>query len=304
MDGASKFVQGDVKVGILITIINLVGGFIIGMVMRGESFDVALKTYSLLTIGDGLVGQIPSLLMTTATGIIVTRSVSEDALPDEIAKQMTMQPRALYISAGALLLSALIPGFPKISIILLASGLAGMAYLVDRSKKEEEEKKVETERTSAARDKKPETVMPQVSIDTLEVEIGYGLIPLVDPNQGGILLDRITNIRRQCALNMGLIVPPVRIRDNINLEPNMYSILVRGVEVGAAYLQVGKMMAMDSGSVIEKIAGDEFTEPVFGLKAIWIDLSSATLLNVTVYRCGLSDHDRHSSDRADQETCP
>jgi flagellar biosynthesis protein FlhA len=277
MDGASKFVSGDVKVGIIITIINLIGGFIIGMVQRGETFEVALRTYSLLSIGDGLVAQIPSLLTTTATGIIVTRAVSNENFGDQIADQMTSQPRALYITAGALAASILIPGFPKIPLLLLAVGLASLGYLLTQSREEEREHRETEAKHAAVKDSKPESVLPLIQIDPLEVEIGYNLIPLVDPEQGGTLLDRITNIRRRSALDMGLIVPPIRIRDNMELEPEMYSILIKGVEVGRGILQVGKLMAMDSGDIKEKIDGVEFIEPVFNLNAIWIDTDSRDL---------------------------
>lgn len=272
MDGASKFVQGDVKVGIVITIINVIGGFVIGMVMRGETFDVAVQTYTLLTVGDGLVGQIPSLLITTATGVIVTRAVSKNSLTDDISEQFSAQPRALMIAAAAMGASALIPGFPKISIIMLSAGLGTLGYVLNQTKKEEADR-VHTEQIEdEKRDKKPESVMPYVNVDAMEVEIGYSLIPLVDPDQGGTLLDRITNIRRISAINMGLIVPPIRIRDNMELEPDQYSILIRGVEIAGGGLEVGKLMAMDSGNVIEKIEGSaEMIEPVFGLKAVWID---------------------------------
>jgi flagellar biosynthesis protein FlhA len=271
MDGASKFVQGDVKVGIIITVINIVGGFIIGMVQRNESFDVALRTYTLLSIGDGLVSQIPSLLITTATGIIVTRAVSNENFGDQISQQLSAQPRALYITAGALAAGILIPGFPKISLILLSGSLAGLAYLLTQTQQEELQHKEIEARQAAAKESKPESVLPLIQIDPLEVEIGYNLIPLVDPEQGGTLLDRITNIRRRSALDMGLIVPPIRIRDNMELEPEVYSILIKGVEVGRGKLQVGKLMAMDSGDVREKITGVEFIEPVFNLNAIWIE---------------------------------
>jgi flagellar biosynthesis protein FlhA len=270
MDGASKFVQGDVRVGLIITIINIIGGFIIGMAMRGEPFSVALKTYTMLSIGDGLVSQIPSLLITTATGVIVTRAVSENTLPKELSTQLSSQPRALMMTAAALGASALIPGFPKISILLIAGGLGIMGYLLNQA---EHEAGAQTQmgEQEAAKDNKPESVMPLVNVDALEVEIGYSLIPLVDPEQGGTLLDRITNIRRMSAINMGLIVPPIRIRDNMELEPSVYSILIKGVEVGNGVLEVGKLMAMDSGEVNEKIEGAEFVEPAFGLTAIWID---------------------------------
>ncbi|MGV7928933.1 MAG: flagellar biosynthesis protein FlhA [Spirochaetota bacterium] len=271
MDGASKFVQGDVKVGIVIIIINIIGGFIIGMVMRGEPFDVALRTYTLLSIGDGLVAQIPSLLITTATGIIVTRAISDENLGDDLAKQLSQQPRALMITAGALGLSALIPGFPKFSVLLLAAGLGALGYLLNQTREEQSEKARVEEKQAALKEHKPESVISLIQVDPLEVEIGYSLIPLVDPEQGGTLLDRITNIRRRSALEMGLIVPPIRIRDNMELESSSYSILIKGVEVGGGLLQVGRLMAMDSGEVVEKIDGSEFTEPVFGLKAIWVD---------------------------------
>lgn len=270
MDGASKFVQGDVKVGIVITIINIIGGFIIGMVIRGESFDVALKTYTLLSIGDGLVNQIPSLLITTATGIIVTRAVSDENLGSDLVKQFSTQPRAFYITAGALAIAALIPGFPKFSMIIISAGLAFLGYVITKDQKEAKDSTEKKEKEASLKEHKPESVLPLINVDPLEVEIGYNLIPLVDPDQGGTLLDRITNIRRRSALDMGLIVPPIRIRDNMELEPETYSILIKGVEVGGGKLQIGKLMAMDPGDVTEKIQGHEFVEPVFGLKAIWI----------------------------------
>ncbi len=271
MDGASKFVQGDVKVGIIITIVNIIGGFIIGMVMRGESFDVAVHTYTLLSIGDGLVAQIPSLMVTTATGIIVTRAVSEDSLGKDLSAQLGSQPRALMLTAAALGLSAIIPGFPKITLILLSLGIGALGYLLKQTEEEQIEKTKIEQKEAALKTHKPESVIPLIQVDPLEVEIGYSLIPLADPDQGGTLLDRITNIRRRSALEMGLIVPPIRIRDNMELAPQDYSILIKGVEVGHGSLQVGKLMAMDPGTVQEKIGGVEFTEPVFNLKAIWID---------------------------------
>jgi flagellar biosynthesis protein FlhA len=270
MDGASKFVQGDVRVSIVITLINIIGGFVIGMVMRGETFDVALHTYTLLSIGDGLVAQIPSLLITTATGIIVTRAVSNENLGADMGTQIGSQPRALLITAATLGFAIFIPGFPKIVLLLLATGLGALGFMLIQSQSEEEKKTVKKEKEAALKEHKPEEVTQLVQVDPLEVEIGYNLIPLVDPEQGGTLLERITNIRRRSALDMGLIVPPIRIRDNMELVPEAYSILIKGVEVGRGTLQVDRLMAMDSGEVEEKIEGEEFIEPVFGLKAIWI----------------------------------
>lgn len=271
MDGASKFVQGDVKVGIVITLINIIGGFIIGMVQRGEPFELALRTYTLLSIGDGLVSQIPSLLITTATGIIVTRAVSNENLGDQLGEQLGSQPRALYITAGALGVAILIPGFPKIPLILLSVGMASLAYFLTQAQDEAKEHEAIEAKEASVKDSKPESVLPLIQVDPLEVEIGYNLIPLVDPEQGGTLLERITNIRRRSALDMGLIVPPIRIRDNMELEPEVYSILIKSVEVATGKLQVGKLMAMDSGDIKEKIDGVEFIEPVFNLNAIWIE---------------------------------
>ncbi|MFA5517784.1 MAG: flagellar biosynthesis protein FlhA [Spirochaetota bacterium] len=271
MDGASKFVQGDVKVGIVITLVNILGGFIIGMVQRGEPFELALRTYTLLSIGDGLVSQIPSLLITTATGIIVTRAASNENLGDQLGEQLGSQPRALYITAGALGVAILIPGFPKIPLIILSVGMASLAYFLTQAQDEAREHEAIEAKEASVKDSKPESVLPLIQVDPLEVEIGYNLIPLVDPEQGGTLLDRITNIRRRSALDMGLIVPPIRIRDNMELEPEVYSILIKGVEVATGTLQVGKLMAMDSGDIKEKIDGVEFIEPVFNLNAIWIE---------------------------------
>ncbi len=270
MDGASKFVQGDVKVAIVITFINIIGGFIIGMVMRGESFDVAIRTYTLLTIGEGLVAQIPSLLITTATGIIVTRAVSNENMGKDLGDQLGSQPRALLLTAATLGVAIIIPGFPKIALLILSVGLGALGVVLIQAQSEEKDKVERKEKEAALKEHRPEEVTQLVQVDPLEVEIGYNLIPLVDPDQGGTLLERITNIRRRSALDMGLIVPPIRIRDNMELEPEVYSILIKGVEVGRGSLQVDKLMAMDSGEVTEKIEGQELTEPVFGLKAIWI----------------------------------
>ncbi|MCU0846948.1 MAG: flagellar biosynthesis protein FlhA [Spirochaetes bacterium] len=270
MDGASKFVQGDVKVGIVIIIINIIGGFIVGMILRNESFDLALKTYTLLTIGDGLVAQVPSLLVTTATGIIVTRAVSDGNLGSDLGNQIASQPRALLITAGALGIAIFIPGFPKIPLLIIAGGLGALGYMLLQKQEDSKIEGQRMEKEAAMKEHRPEEVMPLMKVDPMEIEIGYNLIPLVDPEQGGTLLERVTNIRRRSALHMGLIVPPIRIRDNMELEPESYSILIKGVEVGRGLLQVDKLMAMNPGDVEEKIEGEEFIEPVYGLSAVWI----------------------------------
>jgi flagellar biosynthesis protein FlhA len=286
MDGASKFVQGEVKVGIVIILVNLIGGFVVGMVMHGESFDTALRTYTLLSIGDGLVAQIPSLLITTATGIIVTRSISEGDLGGDIAKQFKLHPRAFFITAAALGAMAIIPGFPVIPNLVIASFLAILGFIIHQSKEEESAKLLKDEK-DAKKEQKTESVLSLIQVDPIEFTFGIGLIPLFDPEEQGVS-QRIPNIRRGIARDLGFVVPPIRIRDDIELEDNSYSILLKGVEIGGGKLRADKLMAMDSGNVTEKIDGDEFTEPVFRLTAIWIDSDKrdeAEMRGYTVVDC-------------------
>ncbi len=271
MDGASKFVQGDVKVGLLITIINIIGGLIVGMAMRGETLSGAVSTYVMLTIGDGLVAQIPSLMMSTATGIIVTRAVSMDDLGTELTTQLLRQPRTLWIGAGFLLFLALLPGFPKVPLIILAGILGFLAYYLRRGARIEEEQKPRAKKEKEEVSKGPESVLGLLQIDPIALEIGYNLIPLVDPEQGGDLLERVTMIRRQSAIELGLIFPPIRIRDNMRLDPNTYSVKIKGVEVAKGTIRIGKYLAMNPGNIQEKIEGEQTAEPAFGLPAIWID---------------------------------
>jgi flagellar biosynthesis protein FlhA len=271
MDGASKFVQGDVKVGLLITMINIVGGLIIGMVIRKEPLRAAVSTYVMLTIGDGLVSQIPSLMMSTATGIIVTRAVSQDDLGTEFASQLLSQPRTLWVGSGFLFFMALLPGFPKIPLFFLAAILGFLGYYLRRGLKAKGEEKLEAKKGKEEVTKGPESVLGLLQIDPIALEIGYNLIPLVDVDQGGDLLERVTMIRRQSAIELGLIFPPIRIRDNMRLDPNIYSIKIKGVEVGKGTLRMGRYLAMNPGAVQEKVEGEETVEPAFGLPAIWID---------------------------------
>jgi len=276
MDGASKFVQGDAIAGIVITLINLVGGLIIGVIQHGMGIGESLGIYGLYTIGDGLVAQIPALLIATATGIIVTRSASEGNLGSDIATQLINEPKILYIAAGLLLFMGMVPSLPKLPFMFLGAGSGTLGYLLSRAGKEDA-MKPETlkpppeEAAKAAEEaKKPENVASLLHVDPMEIEIGYSLIPLVDPRQGGDLLDRVTMIRRQCALELGLIVPPIRIRDNMQLKPNAYSIKIRGVEVARNDILVECYLAMNPGNVTEKLAGRETIEPAFGLPATWI----------------------------------
>lgn len=269
MDGASKFVRGDAVAGILITIINIIGGFIIGIAQLGMDFQSALRTYTALTIGDGLVSQIPALMISTGAGILVSRAASENDLGQEITTQLFSRPKVLGVAGGMMLFFAVIPGFPKIPFIILGFSALAASYLGSVKAKEELEKKVEEDNKSPQQESE-ERVENYLHVDPMELEIGYGLIPLVDIKQGGDLLDRITMIRRQLATELGIIIPPVRIRDNIQLKPNEYSIKIRTIKVGSGELMSGAYLAMDPGTATKKIRGISTVEPAFGLPALWI----------------------------------
>ncbi|NLZ53295.1 MAG: flagellar biosynthesis protein FlhA [Thermoanaerobacteraceae bacterium] len=271
MDGASKFVKGDAIAGIIITIINIVGGLITGMVFQGLEFTEALNRYTLLTVGDGLVSQIPALLISTATGIIVTKAASSGHLGQDLIKQLTSYPKLLLLSAGALALFAIIPGLPFLPFIALAGTLGYMGISFDRvsKQKDEEVEKLQKERELDEM-RKPENIYSLLQVDPIEVEFGYNIIPLADTNQGGDLLDRVVMIRRQCALDLGLVVPMIRLRDNIQLNPNEYIIKIKGVEAARGELRTDSFMVMNpTGGPID-IDGIETKEPAFGLQARWI----------------------------------
>ncbi|MBN2983614.1 MULTISPECIES: flagellar biosynthesis protein FlhA [Cohnella] len=272
MDGASKFVKGDAIASIIIVVINLVGGFIIGMAMHGMSFEEALNTYSILSIGDGLVSQVPALLISTATGIIVTRATSEGNMADDLSEQLLRYPRLLYIVAGTIALLGLATPIGPIATIPFAAILAIAAYRLQKSmnrKQKAEDLLVEEKEIEEVRS--PESVISLLQVDPIEFEFGYGLIPLADTQQGGDLLDRIIMIRRQCALDMGLIVPVIRIRDNIQLKPNEYVIKIKGNLVARGELLLHHYLAMSPGFEDDSITGIETKEPAFGLPALWID---------------------------------
>ncbi len=273
MDGASKFVKGDAIAGILIIVVNLVGGFIIGATQKGFSWQQSLQTYSLLTIGDGLVTLIPALLLSTATGILVTRSAAEDNLGTDLTKQLLAYPRIFNIVAIVIAIFGIIPGMPKLPffvvaglIALMGQGLSKMSAVPELAGGSE----AGTAGATADEGKKPENVNSLLQIDPMELEIGYRLIPLVDPNQGGDLFDRVTMIRRQTALELGMVLPPVRIRDNMQLQPTAYVIKIRGVDISRGEIIPNYYLAMDSGIVSEPIEGIPTTEPAFGLPALWV----------------------------------
>jgi len=284
MDGASKFVKGDAIAAIIIIFINIIGGLIIGMLQKGMPIMQALQTYTLLTVGEGLVNQIPALLISTSTGIIVTRAVSDSNLGSDLISQMLSQPKVLLMASGILVFFGLIPGLPKVPFFILAVLIGTLAYVLQRSIKESVVQEEEVEREKELEEvKKPESVINLLPVDPLELEIGYSLIPLVDPKQGGDLLDRITLIRRQCALELGLIVPAIRIRDNMQLKPNVYMIKIAGLEVAEGELMVGYYMAMDPGMVEETLDGIPTTEPAFGLPALWVKDSQRSQAEMAGY---------------------
>lgn len=272
MDGASKFVQGDVRLGLIITAINIIGGMIIGITIQNLSFSEALQVYTRFTIGDGLVSQIPALLVSTATGIVVARSSGEKTLPLELKKQLFSNANLLYLTGGLLILSSLIPGFPTFTLILLGMGMIYLAYKIEQSAKLEKEKEIE--KKEKQEEKKPETYLEHLKSEPLEIEIGYNLIPLVDPKSGGTLLDQISRLRRRYAMELGLIVPPVRIRDNMNLDPDEYSIRIHGTLISTTKIEPTKLLAIDTGKTKGPIPNaTEIKEPTYQLRSYWIEPS-------------------------------
>lgn len=271
MDGASKFVKGDAIAAIVIMMINIGGGFVIGMLQRDMDAAQALQTYTLLTVGEGLVAQIPALLISTATGIIVTRSAAEGNLGGDLVKQLFRNARIFMILTGVLLFLAIMPGLPGIPFFTLAALCGFIAWNLHRGQAVEQEvQQVEQKAKAKKEATTPENIVSLLQVDPMELEIGYSLIPLVDTGQGGDLLDRIVMIRRQCALELGLVVPTIRIRDNIQIKPNAYIIKLKGVEIARGELMLDHYLAMNSGTVFEEVPGIETTEPAFGLPALWI----------------------------------
>ncbi|MBL8048414.1 MAG: flagellar biosynthesis protein FlhA [Chthonomonas sp.] len=285
MDGASKFVKGDAVASILIIIVNIVGGFAMGF-MRGDGDAMTiLKTYALLSVGEGLVSQIPALLISTASGLLVTRAGQERGMGGEVLSQVLGQPKALLSGAGALAVFAFIPGFPATIFLGMAAALFGAYKFATKNPdltqvlKTDEEKRAEidaqAQQVAQAQPTGPEAVLPLLQVDALEIEIGHGLTRLADTRAGGDLPDRIGASRREIAMELGFVMPSVRIRDNINLGPNEYCIKVRGEEIGRARIEPSMLLAMKGGSDNPPLVGIPTKEPVFGLEAYWIDRGHA-----------------------------
>ena len=283
MDGANKFVRGDAIAGIVITIINILGGLAIGVLQNKMSFGDAAQTYTLLTVGDGLVSQVPALVVSTATGILVSRAGADASLGSEITSQVLIQPRAIGIAAAVIFGFALVPGLPTIPFLVLSMLAAGLAILLRQTARRAEEE--QAEQVAAEHVQPVEQFSSLPPLDILGLEVGYGLIPLVDMEQNGELLERIKSIRRQFAHDVGIIVAPIHIQDNIQLKPGEYSILLKGNEVGRGELMINNYLAMDPGGVEQEVDGLVTTEPTYGLPAIWIkenNRDEATRLGYTV----------------------
>ncbi len=285
MDGASKFVRGDAIAGLIITVINVVGGIILGVAMQGMDIMQALETFTKLTIGDGLVSQIPALMISTASGVIVTRAASKNNLGAELIGQFTQSSKSLAVSAFVMAVLGIVPGMPTIPFLLLAAMLGFVAYRITFGTKVKAKEAEEKARKAqeAAPPPREERIEDYLLVDQMELEIGYGLIPLVDVNQGGDLLERITMLRRQMAGELGLIVPPIRIRDNIQLNPNEYVIKIKGIDVGRGELMMGSYLAMNPGNVSQRIPGIRTVEPAFGLQALWITESQKEAAELAGY---------------------
>lgn len=286
MDGATKFVRGDAIAGILITLVNIIGGLIIGVAMRDLTWVQALETYTRLTVGDGLVTQIPALVISVAAAMIVTRTVSEDNLGADLGEQLTRYPRALGVGAVMLAAFGLVPGMPTIPFLVVSALLGYLAYQSRASFIQEASRAAEqAAREEAKVEREPPRTEDLLTIDPLKIELGYGLIGLADPNQGGDLLSRIQIIRQQTATKMGFIVPVVRIVDNMRLRPTEYRVMLREAEIARAELMPDHFLAMNPGLVEEEIEGVATVEPAFGLRATWItrgDRDRAERLGYTI----------------------
>ncbi len=271
MDGASKFIKGDAILSIIITIVNIVGGLIIGVTMGKMDISKAVQVYTLATVGDGLVSQIPALLISTSTGIVVTRSASDGSFGTDLSKQLFANPNTMLICGAVLVCLCIVPGFPKPQLLFVATILLGSGFFLRNSvQKKMQPPAKDAIKETADEKRKPENVLNLLQVEQLELEFGYGLVPLVDASLGGDLLDRVIMIRRQCAMDLGIIIPSVRMRDNVRLGTNEYKIMIKGIEVAHGEVMTDHYLAINSDGAEETITGIETVEPTFGLPALWI----------------------------------
>lgn len=300
MDGASKFVKGDAIFSIVAAFVNLIGGAIIGLAMNGMDFSTVLSTYSIATVGDGLVSQIPSLLISTSMGMIVTRNASEDNLNTDMRRQLTSQPRVLCIAGGVMILAMVIPGFPKLACLMCGSLLIACGILLMRSVPSlEAEQAAQAEEQAMEENKQAlsemeyykdiDNVYKLLNVEPIEMEFGYSLIPLADESAGGTLIERVVIFRKQFAIDMGMVFPSIRMRDNQHINPNQYVIKIKGEVVAQNEILVDHYLALDSGNVTKEIDGIDTIEPAFGIPAKWIpedkklaaDMAGYTLIDPT-----------------------
>lgn len=283
MDGASKFVKGDAIAGIVITLINIAGGFIIGMWQLGMPVMDALRTYTILTVGDGLVTQIPALLVSTATGILVTRSGSEDSFGTELSGQLTAFPKVIGLAAILLAVLGIVPGLPSLPFFILALATGFTSYTLLKEEKKRAAEDLALSQEQAVKTRQPENVLGFFQVDPLEIEIGYNLIPLTDEAQGGDLLDRLAVIRRQCAADLGIYVRPIRIRDNLQIGANQYVFKLQGIEAASGEILPGYWLAMNPGGLPDEVDGIRTQEPTFGLPAWWVTMAEKEKLELQGY---------------------
>jgi flagellar biosynthesis protein FlhA len=282
MDGASKFVRGDAIAGILVTMVNIIGGLVIGTVQRGLDISTAAKNYTLLTVGEGLAAQVPALIVSTAAGIVVTRAASGESLGDTVSKQLFFNEKVMFILAGALMgMGIFLQGafFPFATLAVIS---AGGGYLLKNYKQQQGDKDAAVA-SAKALEGQEKAVDPMGNLEPLQLEVGYGLISIVDGHAKGDLLDRIQSVRKQFAQDLGIVVPPMNIRDNLQLKPGEYVLLLKGVEAGRGELMVDHFMAMDPGGISEQVDGVATKEPVFGLDALWIHENNKEIAQLAGY---------------------
>jgi len=271
MDGASKFIKGDAIIGIIITLVNVIGGLIIGVAMGEMELSDAVQVYTLATVGDGLVSQIPALLTSTSTGIVVTRSNSDQSFGANVAMQLFGKPYVMIMAGAILVVMSLIPGLPTPPMLFLALLLLVFGYTsISKSKKKETKEELDQAQAVATEKRKPENITGLLQVEQIELEFGYGIIPMVDANLGGDLLERVVMIRRQCALDLGIIVPSIRLRDNVQLNSNEYVLKIKGVEIARGEVMADHFLAINAAGTKETISGIETVDPAFGLPALWI----------------------------------
>ncbi|MCR1875456.1 MULTISPECIES: flagellar biosynthesis protein FlhA [Paraclostridium] len=278
MDGASKFVKGDAIAGIIITTINILAGIVIGVVMLDMDFMESIQTYTRLTIGDGLVSQVPALIISTSAGILVTKVNGDENFSSQLGKQLISIPKAVIMAGIVLVLLGLLPGLPKLSFFTLGAGAIFIGYTLKKEEKEAEEEalyEVEAAPTAEESLENAEDVSSLLNVEPIEIEIGYGIIPLADESSGGDLLQRIVSVRRQCAIDMGIIVHPIRIRDNLQLNPNQYTIKIKGIPVTTYELMPNMLLCMNPMGMDVDLDGISTKEPTFGLDALWIEKDKA-----------------------------